>query len=439
MFSIFNGPRSAPHRSIQVPERPPQVERFRAFHSVWSSSRDDAFVRHCAIGQQIANATPFSFCQYANTLDPDRRLKVAIVGTKYQGPHPVRLFTNSFLHYLDYDKIDCRWYKDFPDAYTGSNWVDFAQTLKRQQFDIIIDPEGLINRGLDVFAFRPAPIQVTYLGYPHSTGLTSINYRLTDALADPEECSTPATEQLWRMPRSFLCVGADAAPVPAVSAPPCVRRGYVTFGVFNGPHKYVYDDEVLGAWAGILRAIPNARLVLRYGKMFLALRPVYKALRQAGLDMSRVRIAWLPNLTRKGFLQHYDEVDISLDPFVYHGTTTTCDSLLMNVPVVTRVGDRHVSRVGRSILTHVNLADLVAETTDEYVNIATQLARNTQRLCALRSSLRHTLLTSPLGDAQAFAQDFERALRGMWVRYCRQLSPAQATAPAPPTPRSQHG
>ena len=293
-----------------------------------------------------------------------------------------------------------------------------AARIREDGIDILVDLAGHTGKNrLLVFAERPAPVQVTWLGYPNTTGLSAMDYRLTDAIADPEgDADALHTETLVRLPNGFLCF-APAADAPEIGGTPALTTGRVRFGSFNNLAKVTPD--VVETWARILHRIPKSDLVIknrsladeetreRYLEMFGA----------HGIDPGRVEsCSWIAS--RTGHLGAYNQVDIGLDPFPYNGTTTTCEALWMGVPVITLRGDRHSGRVGASILTQVSLAGLVAETTAVYVEKAVALASDLDRLSALRSDLRRRMQISPLCDPEGFTRDVETAYREMWRRVC---------------------
>jgi protein O-GlcNAc transferase len=318
-----------------------------------------------------------------------------------------------------------------PDARTerfkgyADHWVStvgmpdeaVAECIRRDGIDVLMDVAGhTANNRLPVFARKPAPVQMTWLGYPNTTGLQTIDYRLVDAVTDPEgEADALASEALVRLPGGFLCYDApNDAPLPG--PPPSLTTGVVTFGSFNNPAKM--SASTLDAWAKLLTRIPLAHLLLK-GKPFTdaAARALYlDRLDERGVAPERIElVGWLPD---EDHLAHYGRVDVALDPFPYNGTTTTCEALWMGVPVVTLRGDRHVGRVGASLLTQIGMSNLIADSVEAYVETAVALAGDPARLSELRHSLRPRMAASPLCDAPAFARKIEHAHRTMWQRWC---------------------
>ena len=293
-----------------------------------------------------------------------------------------------------------------------------AERIREDSIDILIDLAGhTANNRLPVFAERPAPVQVTWLGYPNTTGLSAMDYRLTDVIADPEgDADVLHSENLMRLPNGFLCF-APAADAPEIAGTPALTTGQVTFGSFNNLAKVT--PEVVETWAHVLHRIPKSQLVIKSRPLADAeTRERYVEMFGAhGIDAGRVELcSWIAS--RSGHLGAYNRVDVGLDPFPYNGTTTTCEALWMGVPVITLCGDRHSGRVGASILIRIALKDLVAETKAIYVEKTVALANDLDRLSALRSDLRSRMKMSPLCDPELFTRDVEATYREMWRRVC---------------------
>ncbi len=286
-----------------------------------------------------------------------------------------------------------------------------AEKICRDRIDILIDLAGHTgNNRLPVFARKPAPIQITWLGYPDTTGMPVMDYRLTDAIADPEgEADRYHTETLLRMKNGFLCYGPPED-APEVSALPALKNGEITFGSFNNLPKM--NDQVISAWSQILRHVPDASLLLK-SKQFVDeyTRERYRNLFSQN-EISSDRVTMLPRTDSVSeHLALYNRVDIGLDPFPYNGTTTTCEALWMGVPVVTLAGDHHCSRVGASILTRMGLEELIAANVESYVQKAVALAADENRLGQLRAGLRMRMAESPICDSKFFARSVEDIYR----------------------------
>jgi protein O-GlcNAc transferase len=285
--------------------------------------------------------------------------------------------------------------------------------MRADRLDLAIDLGGHtgINR-LPLFARRLAPVQVTYLGYPDTTGLEAMDYRLVDAITDPPgEADDWHSEKLLRFaPTAWSYAPPEDA--PEVAPAPVLRQGQVTFGCFNNFAKVT--DAMLGHWARLLSAVPGSRLLLKGSGLG---DPVLRAAAErrmaaAGLPHDRVTMLERTN-TEVEHLATYAQVDVALDTFPYHGTTTTCEALWMGVPVVTLAGDRHGSRVGVSLLTAVGRADWVAHDADEYVRIGVVLASDAAQLGRDRGELREAMRRSTLLDHVGQARRFGEALRAM--------------------------
>jgi predicted O-linked N-acetylglucosamine transferase (SPINDLY family) len=240
-----------------------------------------------------------------------------------------------------------------------------------------------------------------------------MDYRLTDAYADPPGLTESYhSEQLWRLPRCAWCYQ------PAANPPVGPRReGPITFGCFNNFARVT--EPMLRLWARILQAVPHSRLLLKAGAFGSerTKQRVRQILGEAGIDAERLELRGYER-AHDDHLALYQRLDVALDTFPYHGTTTTCEALWMGVPVVTLTGKTHASRVGVSLLNNIGLSELIANTTEEYVRLAVELAGELPRLSELRSTLRQRMEGSPLMDAPRFARDIEAAYRTMWRRWC---------------------
>ncbi|HEY5959055.1 MAG TPA: tetratricopeptide repeat protein [Polyangiaceae bacterium] len=284
--------------------------------------------------------------------------------------------------------------------------AELAALIRRDEIDVLVELAGhTAGNRLDAMALRPAPVQITYLGYPNTTGLRCIDYRITDEHADPWDTKQYFAETLIRMPECFLCY-TPPLEGPAVNRLPLSKRGYVTFVSFNALCKL--NDRVLEVWARILNRVPRSRLLLK--ARGLANPTVAKRLKAKlkHFGIAPHRITFEPLVaTNYEHLAQYNRADISLDTFPYAGTTTTCEALLMGVPVVTLTGRTHANNVGRSILHAVGLPELLADTDEQYVDIACELAVDRKRLTAMRRTLRERMLGSALCDGWRFTREIE--------------------------------
>jgi protein O-GlcNAc transferase len=291
-------------------------------------------------------------------------------------------------------------------------------TIRADAPDILVDLAGHtgLNR-LPLLARRLAPVQVTYLGYPNTTGVAALDYRFTDAIADPEgEAEAFATERLIRFAPTAWAY-SPRADAPPVGPAPALTAGHVTFGCFNNPAKIT--DSGLQLWSRVLAAVPNSRLRLKgdgFGQP--AVRARYEErLGRCGISVSRVDLLEL-TASPVDHLALYQTVDVAFDTFPYHGTTTTCEALWMGVPVISLAGNDHRSRVGASLLTAVGHSGWCARTPDEFVGAAVELAQDPAALNAIRLSLRPAMAASPLLDHVGQAARFGAALRAAWASWC---------------------
>ncbi|KAE8733983.1 putative UDP-N-acetylglucosamine--peptide N-acetylglucosaminyltransferase SPINDLY [Hibiscus syriacus] len=298
-----------------------------------------------------------------------------------------------------------------------------ASMVRDDKIDILVELTGhTANNKLGTMACRPAPVQVTWIGYPNTTGLPTIDYRITDSFADPPDTKQRHVEELVRLPECFLCYTPSLEAGP-VSPTPALANGFITFGSFNNLAKIT--PKVLQVWARILCTVPNSRLVVKC-KPFCcdSVRQKFLTmLEQLGLESLRVDLLPLI-LLNHDHMQAYSLVDISLDTFSYAGTTTTCESLYMGVPCVTMAGSVHAHNVGVSLLSKVGLKHLIARNEDEYVQLALQLASDITALQNLRMSLRELMSKSPVCDGQNFISGLEATYRNMWRRYCKDDVPS---------------
>jgi predicted O-linked N-acetylglucosamine transferase (SPINDLY family) len=291
--------------------------------------------------------------------------------------------------------------------------------IRDDAIDILVDL-SLHSSGsrLMVFAHKPAPVQVTFIGYPAGTGLETIDYRLTDPYLDPPgETDQNYVETSIRLPSTFWCYdreGMELADSPAVSPLPAAAAGKITFGCLNGFWKI--NDVALALWARILAATPASRLLILSPQGSARQRLAAKL---ASLAIDPARIEFLPRLPRRDYLNYYRNIDICLDTFPYNGHSTSLDALWMGVPVITLVGKTSVSRAGLSQLSNLNLSELAAQSPDEFISIATKLAQDLPRLAALRAGMRDRMLASPLMHAPRFARNVEAAYHRMWLKWCQ--------------------
>lgn len=363
---------------------------------------------------------------HKNDRAPDRRLRIGYV-SPYFCQHVVSCFSLPLLAAHDRAACEIFCYADAQVAddvtarfrQSADHWRPIAgmsdeavtEQVRQDEIDILVDVTGQIGRNrLLVFARKPAPIQVTYLGYQNTTGMSAMDYRLTDAHADPPGTTDAIySEKLVRLPRSFFCFAPDDS-APEVNELPARAAGHVTFGWLNSMMKTT--SESLDTWAKILAAVAGSRLIVMAYPGGVFQERVHEAMRRRGVDPARVEIVkWC---SQDDTLRLHHRIDVALDSFPFNGHATVCNALWMGVPSVARAGTTYASRFGGSALINVGLSNLIARSGDEYVRIAGQLADNLPRLAELRRGLRQRMSESPLLDAAAFAGYVENGYRQMW-------------------------
>jgi len=378
--------------------------------------------------------------------DPQRPLNIGYVSPDFCA-HPVAFFIEPILasHDQDSHKIFCYANVSRPDSITAQLqllpvvWRDIstltdaesAELIRNDGIDILVDLAGhTCQNRLPLFTLKPAPLQVTWLGYPDTTGVASIDYRFSDAIADPVGMTERHhSEELVRLPGTFLCFRPPAN-APAIAEREHLTARPLTFSSFNNLAKVA--PEMMAVWAKILLQVAEATLLIKaFGLEDESIqKEIRSVFRSFGIPDERVVLSGrTPNVL--SHLTMLSQTDIALDTFPYNGTTTTCEALWMGVPVITLSGSTHVSRVGASILRNVGLTELVAQTENEYLEIAIQLAKDRERLARYRRNLRNMMLNSTLLDAATFTRNLEQAYRTMWRRWCsqesgRNLTPDQA-------------
>jgi predicted O-linked N-acetylglucosamine transferase (SPINDLY family) len=285
------------------------------------------------------------------------------------------------------------------------------KNIEHHNIDILVDLAGhTANNRLAVFSQRAAPIQITWLGYPHSTGLQEMDIRLIDDITDPSKASVGlSSEKLVRLPNGFLCYEGDES-IPYQKTPPSIDNHFITFGSFNNVAKL--NVKVIRAWAEILSAVPGSRLIIK-SRQFqeISLRERYLGeFKELGINPERITLLELiPSV--ENHLLAYNQIDIALDSFPYNGTTTTCEAMWMGVPTITFIGDRHAARVSASIMTHSGFKELIAKDLNAYKSLAVNLAKDTDALIKLRSNMRERMKNSDLCNAKKFTANMEQAFQ----------------------------
>jgi len=366
--------------------------------------------------------------------DPDRPLRIGYVSPDFC-THCVAYFFEPLLDGYDRERFELYGYGNVPsdnrDATTQRLASKFDQyrniwelddqhaieLIQKDGIDILVDLSGhtRLNR-LSLFAHRPAPIQVSYLGYPHTTGMRQIDYRLTDNVADHANQQPFYSEKLIRLDTCFACYRPAGFPID-VSHPPVLRQGHITFGAFTGSEKH--NPMMISMWADLLEVNPEARLWLRFqvANEGLIQQQCREAFVRRGIDPGRIIFDGTRELP--DHLLFYNQIDIALDTYPWNSHTSLCEALWMGVPVVTRTGETFVSRMGRSVLERLELGFFSTSSPEEYIKKATALAQDTDALAKLRSTLRERMRNSVICNAKAQAQAVEEAYRDMWYQWCR--------------------
>jgi predicted O-linked N-acetylglucosamine transferase (SPINDLY family) len=358
-----------------------------------------------------------------------RKLRVGYVSPNFYD-HPVSYFFEPTLKNHDPEAFDVFCYSDVqrPDKYTErlqryGTWrhtLDLdddrlADLVRSDRIDILVDLTGHTDDNrLLMFARKPAPVQITWNGYAATTGMRAMDYRITDAYADPPGTTEHLhTEKLLRLADVYMAF-EPSRPSPPVLARAPAEHGVITFVSANALSKI--GLHVIATWARILQALPKSRLTMFTVPEGTARARLGAAFESHGIAASR--IAYHGRLPLYGFLRELGAGDIALDPFPFAGTTTTCYTLWMGLPLITLAGRTHVSRVGVSFLSNLGLAELVARNEDEYVRLAVDLARDPERLAAYRGTLRDRMLASPLTDGPRLTRHLESAFRYVWNECC---------------------
>ena len=399
-------------------------------HYLPGQNAEELFAEHRRWAQTHANI-PGGVAHHANSRDPERRLRVGYVSPDFRD-HPVAFFFEPLLANHDRNAVEPVCYSNVarPDETTARlrsmavQWRDIralnderaANMIREDAIDILVDMAGHTGGSrLMVFARKPAPIQVTWLGYPNTTGLAAMDYLLTDELVDPPGEDIYYTEKLIRLPGAFFCY-APPADAPAVTALPARARGVVTFGSLNTLAKL--NDQVIDLWCEVLHANPASRLLVYRNTLKGAVKGRFAAkfaARGIGGERLQLRSDLPPG---QGYLDIYGEIDIALDTFPWSGHTTSCEALWMGVPVITLYGKSHAGRMCASVLAGMGLSHLTARTPDDYVRIATALSGDLDALEQMRAGLRARMAASPLCDGHAFARKIEAAYREIWRTWC---------------------
>ena len=403
---------------------------FRFVNLHYVSKLEQGKVFDCACELRRLYDTPLKKA-WSNKADPEKRLRLGFISGDFK-LHSVMYFFLPYLFQRDKARVETYIYSN-----TGSNddvtefvrqnsdkfesivgWSDqrVAKQIEEDEIDIMVDLSGWTSgTRLESLVGKPAPIQVEYLGFPDTTGLEAMDYRISDQWADPIENEPFHVEELAWLPRHFLCyLPPDWA--PEVGTMPFRENGYITFGSFNNQKKM--NPLLIGLWSMVLKNVENSKMVIKlWQKEDSLLENIYfEEFEKCGISRDRIEIKNYQH--RENHLQVCSNIDIALDTFPYNGTTTTCESLWMGVPVISLVGNHHESRVGFSLLKAMNMEVFAASSPDEYVDCAVSLAENPDTLEIMRMGLRDRMRKSAICDVHGFAEDLDELFRHMWYRWC---------------------
>jgi predicted O-linked N-acetylglucosamine transferase (SPINDLY family) len=358
--------------------------------------------------------------------DPGRRLRIGYLSADFRG-HTVAGFIETLLRHHDRDRVEVFAYASVarPDETTerlkplADHWrpvggLTDAQAfdlIRGDQLDVLIDLGGhTAGNRLLVMAARLAPVQATLFGYPNTTGLKAIDFRISDPISDPPGQTEPLyTETILRLPETAWVYAPPGDAPPVTPLPAASRQGF-TFGCLNNAAKI--SDACLEAWATILHAVPDARLVLLAGQSQVGARRLHDRFAERGVPRERVEL--VARLPRPEYFAAYSRFDLSLDPFPYNGGVTTGDSLWMGVPVLTVAGSSYVSRQGIMAMTTLGLPEFVARSPEDLVRLAKDWTNRRHELAQVRAGLRDRLAKSPLADGARYVRNLEEAIRTVW-------------------------
>lgn len=385
---------------------------------------------------EARHATPLrrDGVSHANDRDPGRRIRVGYVSPDFC-EHSVRHYIEPVLAAHDPRTVEVFCYADVvaPDVVTGrlrryaAQWVnavgmsdqDLAARIREDRIDVLVDLAGHTARNrMLVFARKPAPVQITWLGFATTTGLRAMDYFLATETMVPAGCERYFSEAVYRLPHTLWCY-LPPAEIPDAGPPPVLRDRRVTYGCFSRTIRL--NHRVVKIWSRILAAVPDAQLILNY-KTFLdpAARSLFASrFAHHGIDPDRVRMIF--TTPQSATWEAYKGIDIALDPFPHNAGATTIEALWMGVPVVTLAERPPLGRIGAMALGQLGMDDWVAETEEEYVGIAVSESRDPERLGRLRENLRRRFAASSLCDAETFTMELESSYRQMWQRWCTQV------------------
>lgn len=396
---------------------------------------EDVLQAHKLFGRLVVKQIPTAGLKRAaaptRADEPDRPLRLAIISADFR-EHPIVSYLEPLLQHFDRDRLSVHLYHNASRedavstrlmAYPKVRWTniaamtppEIAARLRDDRTDIALDMSGhTAGNSLLALHFRPAPVQAAWVGYASTTGLEAMNYRIVDSLSDPDSFDALSTEKLWRLDPAFYSYAPPVpqSELPEPSAPPELSAHRLTFASFSSMPKI--NHRVISTWARVLSGVPNSALLIRNKGLAGedARKHLYQRFADAGVSKERLLIEG-PTPNAAHTLREYSRVDIALDTFPFQGMTTLAEAVTMGVPPVVLAGATSAGRQGISLMHAAGIADLVATSEDQYVEVAMALAADRSRRESLRRSLRSALMSSPIGDHAGFARRFETALRQM--------------------------
>jgi len=394
-------------------------------------SSEELFAYHQQWGSAFP-VKPKNQLFFSNIPDPNRPIRLAYISPDFRG-HSVGYFIEpALIHYdVKHFEIYCYGHVPSPDRTTQTiqnhvnqfyyihqmDDIHLANQIRKDGIDILIDLAGhTAHSRLRVMTYQPAPIQVTYLGYPTTSGLKHVDYRLTDAVIDPEDTSESCyTEKLVFIDPYFFCLSSLGNTV-SISDTPALHNNVLCFGAFHNTSKV--SDTTIKLWSNVLANIPRSKILLQaaaYDDPDIV-RYFQSCFEKYGIK--RHRIQCVGTLPFKQYLKLHHQIDIMLDTQPWTGHTTSCHALWMGIPILTLAGKRHASRIGQRLLHAINLQDWIAENTQEFVKKAVLFSQDYHALNTLRKNMRSRINTSDISNRKQFVDSLEKVLRQLWVTWC---------------------
>jgi predicted O-linked N-acetylglucosamine transferase (SPINDLY family) len=432
----INDSRLCFERGQEIAQKKLPVESYQLFAYNYLSEieREELYEMHVKWASQVEGKSNISRSRFSFSNRDKRILNIGFVSPDFR-LHPVSYFFKPVMARFNRARLKVFCYSNLPsdkkDCMTrelmtlSDEWRDIhdltdtaaAAQIMEDKIDILVDLCGHTgDNRLNLFAKRSAPVQVSWLGYPNTTGLQNMDYRISDSLVEPEgDSDRLSSEKIFRIPSGFLAYQMfydfpDVKPLPAL------KNGYITFGSFNNIKKI--STQTFEVWAELLRSIPSSKLLLKDRNFEKSINREWLISRFSALGVSPSRLI-LNGLIRNNYehLMHYENMDVSLDTFPYNGTTTTFESLMMGVPVVSLWGDRHSARVTPGILKRMGFDDFIGNNPAEYIEIACRIASDPLNLAAIRASLRARIENSMTNDPRRLSQELETAFNTMWSEW----------------------